>query len=42
MQILSAIGSLVGGFLYFYCEDDFLMKSANKIIETAKEMVIVK
>ena len=39
MQILSARVA-VARFFYFYCEDDILKKSANKIIETAKEMII--
>ena len=29
-------------FLYFKCEDDILKKSANKIIETAKLVMIMK
>ena len=36
------LGSLVGGFLDFNCEDDILKNSANKIIDTAKVMVIIK
>ena len=41
MQILSA---RVAGwsFLHFNCEDDILKKTANKIIETAKVMMIMK
>ena len=34
--------SLVGGFLYFNCKDDILKKSANKFIETAKVIIIMK
>ena len=36
------LGSLVGGFLDFNCEDDILKKSAEKIIKAAKVIVIIK
>ena len=41
MQILSARVAIVGGFLWFNCEDDILKKSANKVVETAKVMMIM-
>jgi len=42
MQILSAKGSHFGGFLNFKSEDDISKKSANKMIETVKKMMIMK
>ena len=41
MQILQ-LGSLVEGIHLFYCEDDISKISAKKIIETAKEIIIMK
>ena len=40
MQILFKLQ--VGGFLNSNCEDDILKKSANKIKETGKAVMIMK